>query len=491
MVRRHAWTLAAVVLVFVAGLGIGTRLTVAQSSSGPAPAAAAPGNQAAGTTGRARPVDTHLFRTIAAQQNPSVVFVTTESRVRADRSPIFDDEFFRRFFSVPPVRPRDQIRRGVGSGFVIDAGGDILTNNHVVDGADRIRVALFPDGSKQYEARVIGRDRLTDIALVRLVDPPPGLRVADLGDSDTLQPGDWVMAIGNPFNLGHTVTVGVVSYQGRPFETSEGRFQKTIQTDASINPGNSGGPLIDTDGRVVGVNTAILGAGGNIGIGFAVPINTVKALLPQLRSGRVIRGRLGVRVSPVGDDEAEALNLKAAEGAIVRQVEQGSPAERAGIRPGDVIVEYEGRSVKNPDDLVAMVSATRPGTRVAIALLRDGRRQSVSAIIEELQGAQTADETPQGGAAGFGLTLTDLTPELAERVGVPRATRGAVIEDVEPGSPAEAAGLQVSDVILQVNRRAVRSAADASAALRQSRSAVVFLLVSRRGTELFVSMRRP
>jgi len=491
MTRRHAWTSAAIALVFLAGLGIGTRLTVAQ---GPERAASQDGATAIrlpeGVPGRARPVDTHLFRTIAAQQNPSVVFVTTESKVRVDVPPMFDDEFFRRFFGVPPVRPRDQIQRGVGSGFVIDAAGDILTNNHVVAGADRIRVSLFPDGSTQHDARVIGRDRLTDTALVRLEKPPATLPVAVLGDSDALQPGDWVMAIGNPFNLGHTVTVGVVSYQGRPFETSEGRFQKMIQTDASINPGNSGGPLIDTEGRVVGINTAILGAGGNIGIGFAVPINTVKALLPQLRTGRVVRGRLGVRVSPVGDDEAEALGLTAAEGAIVRQVEQGSPAERASVRPGDVIVEYDGRPVKSPDDLVAMVSVTKPGTRVSIVLLRDGRRQSVAVAIDELQGAEPAD-TPQGGAAGFGLTLGDLTPDLADRLGVRSVARGAVIEDVEPGSAAEAAGLQVGDVILQVDRRAVRNAAEATAAIRQSRSTVMFLLVSRRGTELFVSMRRP
>jgi serine protease Do len=492
MSRRHSWTIAAVALVFFVGLALGTRLTVAQSPgrAGSPDAAPAP-LQPEGGPARARPVDTHLFRTIAAQQNPSVVFVTTESKVRVDVPPLFDDEFFRRFFGVPPVRPRDQVRRGVGSGFVIDAGGDILTNNHVVEGADRIRVALFPDGSKQYEARVIGRDRLTDTALVRLEQRPAGLRSAVLGDSDALQPGDWVMAIGNPFNLGHTVTVGVVSYQGRPFETSEGRFQKMIQTDASINPGNSGGPLIDTDGRVVGINTAILGsgAGGNIGIGFAVPIDTVKALLPQLRAGRVVRGRLGVRVSPVGEDEAEALALPSAEGAIVRQVEEASPAERAALRPGDVIVEYDGRPVRSPDDLVAMVSATRPGARVSMTVLRDGRRQSVSATIEELQGAQTPDAS-QDATLGFGLTLADLTPALAERLGVRGAARGAVIDDVEPGSPAEEAGLQVGDVILQVNRRAVRDAAEATAAIRQSRSAVVFLLVSRRGTELFVSMRR-
>jgi len=491
MLRRHAWTIAAIAIVFLVGLGIGTRLTAAQGSgrtaSSGAASAAPPGTAAAG-----RPVDTHLFRTIAAQQNPIVVFVTTESKIRIETPPEFNDEFFRRFFGVPPMRPRDQIQRGVGSGFLIGADGEILTNNHVVERADRIRVALFADGSKQYDARVIGRDPLTDTALVRLEKPPSTLPNAVLGDSDALQPGDWVMAIGNPFNLGHTVTVGVVSYQGRPFETSEGRFQKMIQTDASINPGNSGGPLIDTDGRVVGINTAILGGGGggNIGIGFAVPINTVKALLPQLRKGKVVRGRLGVRVSPVGEDEAGALNLKTTEGAIVRQVEQGSPAERAGIQPGDVIVMCQGQAVTGPDDLVAIVSASAPGTRLSIELLRDGRRQTVAATTDELQGAVAADTSAAGGA-GLGLILSDLTADLAQRLGVRGGSRGAVIEDIEPGSPAEVAGLQVNDVILQVNRRNVRNAAEASDAIRQARSPVVFLLISRNGAELFVSLRRP
>jgi serine protease Do len=494
VLRRKGWAIAALTIVFLAGLGIGSGLTgvqglAARPRSGEAQASVA---QTAGALPeRGRPVDTHLFRNIAAQQNPMVAFVTTESKVRIDLPTEFDNEFFRRFFGVPPMRPRDQIRRGVGSGFIISGDGEILTNNHVVDGADRIRVALFPDGTGQYDARVIGRDALTDTALIKLEHVPAALPVATLGDSDSLQPGDWVMAIGNPFNLGHTVTVGVVSYLGRPFETSEGRFQKMIQTDASINPGNSGGPLIDTGGLVVGINTAILGgaSGGNIGIGFAVPINTVKALLPQLRKGKVVRGRLGVRVSPIGEDEAQALMLAKPEGAMVRQVEPRSPAERAGIKPGDVILECQGQAVRNPDDLVALISSIAPGTRIPVVLVRDGKRQTVSVTIEELQGRATAGDQNVG--IGFGLTLGDLTPEIAQRLSLRSGSRGAIIEDVEPGSAAETAGLRVNDVIVEVNRQRVSNAAEAAAALRQARGPVVFLLVSREGGDVFVSMRRP
>ena len=265
-----------------------------------------------------------------------------------------------------------------------------------------------------------------------------------------------------------------------------------IQTDASINPGNSGGPLIDTEGRVVGIDSAILGGegGGNIGIGFAIPINTARTLLPQLRQGKIVRGRIGLQVSPLGEDEAQALRLANPEGAIVRQVERDSPAERAGIKPGDVILECQGQPVRTPDDLVRLISSIAPGTRVPVVLLRNGNRQTVSVTVEELHVNTTA--SGQSSGAGFGLALGDLTADLTQRLGLRAGTRGAVIEDVEPGSGAEAAGLRPNDVILEVNHRAVRDAADTAAALRQVRDAqVVFLLISRGGMQMFVSMRQP
>jgi len=283
----------------------------------------------------------------------------------------------------------------------------------------------------------------------------------------------------------------VVSYLGRPFQTSEGRFQKMIQTDASINPGNSGGPLLDTDGDVVGINSAILGSenGGNIGIGFAVPINTARDLLPQLRKGKVVRGRIGVEVSPIGQDEVSALKLASTAGAIVRQVERDSPAERGGLRPGDVIVECEGQPVKGPDDLVARISNTAPGARVPIVVSRDGRRQTLTVTVEELEsgGARSGANTSE---KGYGLTLSDLTAGLADRYGLRAGTRGAVIDNIEPDGAAETAGLRVGDVVLEVNDQAVSDAAEAGAALDRASGPVVFLLISRDGNQMFVSLRR-
>lgn len=494
--RKQTWlTIVLIAVVFLTGLVLGTRLNAGGLGQGRTPTEARgprtePSPIARTDPGRA--VDTHLFRDIAKQQNPVVVFITTESKVTAEMPPIVGDEFFRRFFGEPPTRPRDQIQRALGSGFIVSETGEILTNNHVVSGAERIRVALFTDEKKRYDAKVIGRDPLTDTALIKVEHGPDHLPVASLGDSDALQPGDWVMAIGNPFNLGHTVTVGVVSYLGRPFAVTEGRFEKMIQTDASINPGNSGGPLIDADGRVVGINAAILGndGGGNIGIGFAVPINTAKTLLPQLRTGKVVRGRIGLQVTAVGEDEAQALHLAKPEGALVRQVERDSPADHAGIKPGDVVVEYQGKPVSSADDLVALVTATPPGTQVPVVIARNGNRQTVTASIEELQGAGAQTGGPNSGA-GFGLALADLTPDFARRLGLRQGMQGALIEDVRPGSAAELAGLRPNDVVLEINHRAVHNAGQASEALRQAGSAnVVFLLISRGGSQMFVSMRK-
>jgi serine protease Do len=444
--------------------------------------------------------NTSLFRTIAKRENPVVVFITIQSRTRApDMTQFFGgDDFFWRFFG-GPAQPRDQIRQGLGSGFLITRDGEILTNNHVVAGAQEIRVGLFSDEHKTYPADVVGRDPLTDSALIRLQNAPRDLPTATLGDSDALEPGDWVMAIGNPFQLGHTVTVGVVSYKGRPFAVTEGRFQNMLQTDASINPGNSGGPLINVRGEVVGINSAILsgeGAGGNIGIGFAVPINTVKALLPQLRKGKVRRSQLGVQIQspPITDDEAKQLGLPKPDGAIVSMVQHDSPAERAGLQAGDVITEYNGKGVSDADSLTAMVVATPGGTRVPIAFYRHGSRQTASVTVEELQleeDAQRARGDDRRSTPGFGLSLDDLTPAIARQLDLPVETQGALVENVEPFTPASDAGVKRGDVILEVNRQRVQSAAGAARELRRiSSGQPAFLLLLRGGNRLFTEMRK-
>jgi len=455
-----------------------------------------------GTSGTDRSdkvMTTDLFRRIAKAENPVVVAITAQSRVPAGdlRQYFGDDDFFSRFFGGRP-QLREQLRHTLGSGFLINPDGEILTNSHVVAEAEEIRVALFNDERRIYPADVIGRDALTDSALIKLKNPPANLPAATLGDSDTLEPGDWVMAIGNPFELGHTVTVGVISYKGRPFATSEGRFQNMLQTDASINPGNSGGPLIDVRGEVVGINTAILSGddrGGNLGIGFAVPIDTVKTLLPQLRKGSVQRGQLGVQILSMRltQDDAKRLGLPKPGGAIISRVEPGSPAERAGLHPGDIVVSYNGQEVPDADHLTSMVADTPPGTKVPIMYYRNGKQESSTVTVGTLELEKKSRESSgqQGADHGFGLSLTDLTPDLASQLHLPGGTRGAVVQSVDPFTPASTAGMRRGDVVAEVNRHSITSAADASRELRSINSGEpADVLFWRDGVQQFVELRK-
>jgi serine protease Do len=437
------------------------------------------------------PMDTNLFRNIARRENPAVVSVTTTSRVRGHD---VEEDFFRWFFGEEPI-PRERIQRALGSGFLISRVGEILTNNHVVAGAETIEVSLFGDETRTYRAVIVGRDPLTDSALIRLQEAPANLPTVTLGDSGAIEPGDWVMAIGNPFQLGHTVTVGVVSYHGRPFQVQEGRWQNMIQTDASINPGNSGGPLINVRGEVIGINAAILGgaANGNVGIGFAIPINSVGALLPQLRKGKVIRGRLGVQLrnAPITRDEARALGLSTTNGLIVFAIEPDSPASRGGLRAGDVLLTFNDKAVVNADDVVARVSATTPGTRVTVKYLRDGQEHTATVTIEEF--ALDVDRTPPPVAEArgdHGLSLEDITPALAARLRLPPGLDGALVAEVTSDGAAQRAGLRPGDIVTAINRRAVHDAAAATRELARAEAGQpVFLLIWRRGVELFLQMR--
>jgi serine protease Do len=498
---QRPWTVYGLMIALVAVTA--ALVTAMRRDRGPEPlqgkrADAVQQTRADGET-RSQAMDTALFRNMARRENPVVVYITTQSRLEMPELTEFLDgeDFLQRMFG-GPMRHHERLQRALGSGFLIGQDGEILTNNHVVAGAEEIRVGLFRDERKTYLATVVGRDPLTDSALIKLKDAPRSLPVAVLGDSDALEPGDWVMAIGNPFQLGHTVTVGVVSYRGRPFAVTEGRFQNMLQTDASINPGNSGGPLINVQDEVVGINTAILsreGGEGNIGIGFAVPINIVKALLPQLRAGKVHRGRLGVQIQnmAITEEEAKALGLPKPEGAVVSMVEQGSPAERAGLRAGDVIVTYEGKPVPDADRLTAMVAATPAGSRVPITFFRDGKQETVTATIDELeyqdeQGRRAAGRTP---GSAFGLSLEDFTPDIARQLRLPPGSDGALVESVEPFTAAADAGIAPGDVILEVNRQPVHSGRDAMRELDRVKSGQpAFLLLARHGNRLFVEMRR-
>jgi serine protease Do len=486
---RYSLTLLALLTGVFFGAIVTSRLDLSSRSSA-APQSVTPALEAQGPPGG--PMDTALFRNIALRENPAVVSITTRARVRGDDP---GDELFRWFFGGQAV-PRERIQHALGSGFLISAAGDILTNNHVVAGAESIEVTLFGPETKTYRAVTVGRDPLTDSALIRLEQAPPRLHTATLGDSNALEPGDWVMAIGNPFQLGHTVTVGVVSYQGRPFQVQEGRWQNMIQTDASINPGNSGGPLINVRGEVVGINTAILGGttNGNIGIGFAIPINNVKTLLPQLRQGKVVRGRIGVQLrnAPITLDEAEALKLPDANGVIVISVESDSPASRAGLRAGDVVVAFNGTVITTPDDFVARVSATAPGTRTTVRFFRDGQERTQAVTVEELP-LDIVPTPPRVAEArtDFGLALEDITPALAAQLRLPPGVSGALVVEVARDSPAERGGLGAGDVITTISRRAVHGAAEAMRELARAGSGEpVFVLVWRRGVELFLLMRK-
>ncbi|MGI9331678.1 MAG: DegQ family serine endoprotease [Gammaproteobacteria bacterium] len=435
------------------------------------------------------------FASVARSVSPAVVFIQVESRLSAAGSAQlpspFDDEFFRHFFGdeFPSVPRRDAPggeRRvmGQGSGFAFAPESRhtsdktyLLTNHHVVANADEIRVK-FQDG-REFGARIKGADPKSDVAVLEI--DATGLPSLPLADSSRLEVGEWVVAIGNPFGLSHTLTVGVVSAKGR---TSLGinDYEDFIQTDAAINPGNSGGPLVNLDGEVVGMNTAIFSrSGGYMGVGFAIPINLAKAIADQLvEEGEVTRGYLGIVIQPLTPDLAKSFGLTDTRGILIASVSEGSPAAAAGLRQGDVIVAYRGEPVSDIGGFRNRVAFTRPGAREALTIIRDGGRQEVTVTI----GRQTGEErTAQGSAQAtetLGLTVRTLTSELAEQFGA-EAGQGVVVTQVTPGSIAAQAGIGPGAVIVQVNRKPVSTAVQFKQAVEESRSDRRVLLLIRSG----------
>jgi serine protease Do len=494
------------VLIAVASLAVGmviaSRLDLSPQSS--AQTIAAPPANSSPITG---PLDAQTFRNIAKTVSPMVVNIRTESRQREQELTEFfgggGDELFRRFFGQPGAPNREAPTTvAAGTGFIISKEGLILTNNHVVEGADKVEVSLYgEDDDIRYPARVVGRDPLTDSALIALTEKPSeALPEARFGDSAQMQPGDWVMAIGNPFGLSHTVSVGVISALKRPFPVAEQRTLDMLQTDAAINPGNSGGPLLNVRGEVVGMNTAIFAdsrQSGNIGIGFAVPINAVRNLLPQLRTGKVTRGMIGVQITPVQRDAIDEFGLKERTGALVAAVSSNGPAAKAGVKPGDVILDVNGREVSSTDELVQIVQGLEPGTSVPVTVMRAKERQKLSITVAELdleaEGSRSADsDSPASDTtAGFGMSLGNLTAERARRLNVPAGTTGALIMELERSGTAARSGLREGDVILEVNRTPVESASDASQRLQEVPSGgVAMLLIWRQNQEIFLTVRK-
>ena len=455
----------------------------------------------------AQPLSSNLFVNIAKKLNPAVVNVSTKTKIEKTqrnfrppggsrpgpgqrRSPDSFRDFYDKFFGERP-NPNQKPKSGMGSGFVIDKEGHILTNYHVIEGAEEIIVMLEDAGSeKEYTATLIGSDSKTDIALIKInrdENTPKEFTFLRLGSSEHLEVGEWVVAIGNPFGLSHTVTVGVVSALGRSI--GSGPYDEFIQTDASINPGNSGGPLINIEGEVIGINTAIISgnSGGNVGIGFAIPINIAKGILKDLKEkGSVTRGWLGVMIQKITPELAKSFGLNQSEGALVGDVIPGGPAFKGGVKRGDVIVRFNGKDVKDMEDLPKIVAATTPNSVVNVEIVREGSPKTLSIKIETLTETQP---TVVAKADPLGMQLQDITPELAKSLQL-EDNQGVLVSDVIPGNSAAESGIRRGDVISEMNRNLITNMKDyqrlaGSVKIGDS----VLFLVKRGGTTIYIAVK--
>ena len=428
------------------------------------------------------------FADLVDAQKDTVVNIYTTQDVRTGQQQFNGPpEFFDQFFKGQKRRPSPaQKRTSLGSGVITSSDGYILTNNHVIENADEINVRLA--NHKEYVATVIGTDTVTDLALIK-IDPKSSLRYAKLGNSQKLRVGDWVVAIGNPFGFEQTVTAGIVSGKGR--NIGGGSYENFIQTDASINPGNSGGPLFNMAGEMIGLNTAIYSrSGGNIGIGFAIPVNMAKNVMGQLKSnGTVTRGWLGVHIQAVNQDIAEHFGLNRPYGALIGQVGKNSPAERAGLQAGDIILEYKNQELTEMSMLPTLVAQTPVNEKAILTIFRKGKEQKISVIIGQLEGETALVAEDAQKTITFGLTVQDLSPELAETMHTP-GQKGVIVTNVSPGSSAEYAGFTRGDIILEINQKAVRTVTELTTELGKTNNFRKILFMVKRGnTTRFVVVK--
>jgi serine protease Do len=417
----------------------------------------------------------NISTTQVVEENPLMPFLGPGSPFGNFFGPNQPKEFFGN-------QPQGKMKtHALGSGFVIGKEGLIITNNHVVEKATEIKIKL--QTGKEYDAQLVGRDPKTDLALIQVTPDNDFPSPAILGDSEALRVGDWVMAVGNPFGLGHTVTTGIISAKSRIL--GAGPYDDFLQTDAAINPGNSGGPLFNMKGQVIGINTAIIAQGQ--GIGFAIPVNMAKELLPQLKTGKVIRGWLGLMIQDITPELAKSFGLKSAKGVLISDVVKGSPSEKAGLSRGDVILRFDDKEIENAHKLSQLAAATTPDTLTKIDILRNGKEQTISLKVgtmsEEGQKIVSSEEK-----SDWGMIVQELTPQLAQQLGLEPGTTGVVISDIKEASPAAEAGLRPGDLITEVNRRGVKNLNDYQQALKQVKNGENLLLLVKRGSGAFYAV---
>ncbi|HKS08144.1 MAG TPA: DegQ family serine endoprotease [Pyrinomonadaceae bacterium] len=483
-------SLAFVVVSFASCNGQGRALSLQPATTAP------PVTSSAGV-----PVLQTSYAELVSRVSPAVVTIRSTERARtAQQFPFMDDPQFREFFGDRLPQMQQQPQRpvqGVGSGVIVSPDGYILTNHHVVDGALEIRVELTDNRS--FTAKVVGSDPPSDLAVLKI--EATSLPTLSFSDSDKVRVGDPVLALGNPMGIGQTVTSGIVSAKGRSTGLSDGSFEDFLQTDAAINRGNSGGALVNTTGELIGINSQILSpSGGNIGIGFAIPSNMAKAVMDQLlKNGKVSRGMLGVTIQSVDADLASSLNLPAARGAIVTSVTAGGPAERAGIKRGDVLTAVNNQPVIDTNSLRNQVASIKPGATATVTVVRNGRDQNLQVALAELPDRRRPDtdddESSSNGAtpgvnnSKFGLRLQPLTADTASRNGFDSSDQGLFVSQVDPSGSAANAGIRQGDLIQEVNRQPVRTFAEFSSAIQQSGSRPALVLVKRRDLVIYVTLR--